>query len=47
MDYSPPTVTELGTIRELTLAMNKVGTRSDIYSNTVPLVGSLVSPPSS
>jgi len=44
MDYTAPTVTELGSLRELTLAgpSNKVGTSSDIYSNVVPLVGSIV-----
>lgn len=44
MQYSKPTVTELGSVREITLAFNKIGKDSDVYSPTTPLIGSLVAP---
>jgi hypothetical protein len=46
MTYEPPTVTELGSLRDLTLQKsNKVGTVHDGYSATTPLVGSVVPAP--
>jgi hypothetical protein len=44
MKYEAPTVTELGSLRELTLAQNKVGLNTDMYTAVTGgnLVGSLV-----
>ena len=42
MTYTPPTVTDLGTVRDMTLDLNKVGFESDVYSAIVPIVGSIV-----
>ena len=46
MEYTPPKVTELGTVRDLTLAdsFNKIGFSHDVYSSTIPLLGSIVEP---
>lgn len=42
MKYTAPVVTDLGSVRELTLApFNKPSGPPDIYSSTVPVVGSL------
>jgi hypothetical protein len=43
MNYTAPNVTPLGSVRELTLAGlgNKNGANPDIYSNVVPIVGSI------
>ena len=42
--YQPPTVTELGSLRELTLQkVNKIGHSHDFHTNTIPnLVGTIV-----
>lgn len=45
MTYQPPTITELGSVRDLTLGLNKVGNNPDIYSAVVPIIGSIVSAP--
>jgi hypothetical protein len=44
MDYTPPKVTELGSVRDLTLAdgFNKIGFSQDVYSANTPLLGSIV-----
>lgn len=42
MTYEPPTVTELGSLRELTLQNNKVGTHTDMFTSSTELVGSIV-----
>lgn len=43
MTYEPPTVTELGSLRELTLQNNKVGSHNDVFTSTPQeLVGSIV-----
>jgi hypothetical protein len=42
MQYTAPTVTVLGSVRDLTLVDNKIGADPDIYSSTVPIVGSIV-----
>ncbi len=46
MSYDEPTITELGSVRDFTLEGagfgNKVGRQSDIYSKSVPLVGSII-----
>jgi hypothetical protein len=44
MEYSAPSITKLGTLRELTLAFNKVGTTSDTFSPATggSIVGSIV-----
>ena len=39
--YEPPRITDIGSVAELTQAFNKMGSRSDIYSNLAPIVGSL------
>lgn len=41
MKYTAPKVTVLGSVRDLTLADNKIGSDPDIYSQTVPIVGSI------
>ena len=41
--YVTPTVTKLGSVHEMTLYFNKVGPVSDVYSATVPIIGSVVS----
>jgi len=42
MTYEPPTVTELGSLRELTLQKNnKIGTVNDRFTPTTNLVGSV------
>jgi hypothetical protein len=47
MTYTPPTVTDLGSVRELTLADNKVGGSPDMFSAITggAVVGSLVPAP--
>lgn len=40
--YDAPTVKALGSLRDLTLEFNKPSGPPDIYSSTVPVVGSLV-----
>jgi hypothetical protein len=45
MEYTKPTVTVLGSVRELTLADNKIGSDPDIYSQVVPIVGSITPAP--
>lgn len=47
MTYTKPTITDLGSVRDLTLAgsINKVGDKSDFYSKNTPLVGSIVPAP--
>lgn len=42
MRYSAPSVTDLGSVRDLTLVVNKVGSDPDIYSGIVPVVGSII-----
>ena len=46
MTYTPPTVTDLGTVREMTLANNKVGTTPDAFTAITggAVIGSLVPP---
>jgi len=41
MKYTAPEVTVLGSVRDLTLANNKIGSEPDIYSQIVPIVGSI------
>lgn len=46
MSYEAPRVTDIGSVAELTLQRyNKVGSSSDAFSPTTPLVGSLVAVP--
>ena len=47
MTYTPPTVTDLGSVRELTLDLNKVGGSPDMYTAITggAVVGSLVPAP--
>ncbi len=41
--YTPPSITELGTIADLTQqGLNKVGTTPDAFSDVVPIIGSIV-----
>lgn len=40
--YEPPEVTEYGSVEALTEQSNKVGGNTDEYSETTPLVGSVV-----
>ena len=44
MTYTPPAVTDLGSVRELTLANNKVGSSPDVFTAITggAVVGSLV-----
>jgi hypothetical protein len=44
MTYTPPTVTDLGSVRELTLENNKVGGSPDMFTAITggSVVGSLV-----
>jgi hypothetical protein len=45
MKYIAPEVTVLGSVHQLTLADNKVGPDPDIYSQVVPIVGSITPTP--
>lgn len=42
--YEAPVLNELGSLEHLTRQFNKVGQSSDIYSQLVPVIGSLVPP---
>jgi hypothetical protein len=44
MTYTPPTVTDLGSVRELTLANNKVGGSPDVFTAITggAVVGSII-----
>lgn len=42
MKYEAPTVRELGSLRELTLQNNKIGTHTDMFTASDNLVGSIV-----
>jgi hypothetical protein len=39
--YEPPCISEIGSLQELTLVFNKKGPSHDVYSNIIPIVGSL------
>lgn len=41
--YQPPRISEIGSLRELTLAFNKKGPNADIFSQAIPIVGSITS----
>lgn len=41
-DYAAPEVTEYGAVESVTEQSNKVGTQNDNYSESTPLVGSVV-----
>jgi hypothetical protein len=41
MKYTAPQVTVLGSVRDLTLASNKIGPDPDMYSQVVPIIGSI------
>jgi hypothetical protein len=43
--YEAPEVRRLGTVEELTQALNKVGPTPDVFSQVVPIVGSIVTIP--
>lgn len=43
--YEEPSVTEYGAVESLTEESNKVGSGDDQYSQTTPLVGSVVPAP--
>jgi hypothetical protein len=45
MEYTAPKVTVLGTLHELTLVGNKIGPDPDMYSNVVPIIGSITPAP--
>jgi hypothetical protein len=40
--YEAPSITELGSVHELTQKFNKIGPSSDLFSRITPLVGSIV-----
>ena len=40
--YSEPVIREIGSLSELTQVSNKIGSKADQFSATVPLVGSVV-----
>ena len=39
--YEPPRISTLGSLQELTLSFNKKGPSADVFSNLVPIIGSL------
>lgn len=41
-EYSAPEITEFGAVEEITQQSNKIGGATDEYSDTTPLVGSVV-----
>ena len=43
MTYEPPEIRILGSVEELTL-LNKVGPDPDMFSDIVPIIGSIVPP---
>lgn len=40
--YEAPRVHDLGSVADLTEDLNKIGHSPDMYSNIVPIVGSIV-----
>jgi hypothetical protein len=43
--YEAPKIEIIGSLHELTLGLNKVGSTDDIYSTIVPIIGSIVPSP--